>query len=413
MHVKQMRSHGSAENPERPQEEQGKYRIRERRLARARQTFSFYETRSHAHSCPTSALSYHATRATPHGSTTCFETQSHALHAPARPISASRREATPSCSAPQGSPNLSFIEIRSHAPSLRPCSAPQGSPNLRFIKTRSYALLPRPSGLAQHQLQRDTKPRPPPLLFRPSGLAHPQLLRDAKPRLPSCSASPRCSLSYYELRTRPRAPSNHTERHQILPSMDKIKHMSNEELKSLLLEYGFQPGPIVESTRTLYEKKLVEYERKKKTFPASSGSYESRQQYSTREYDDNQDDYETYEEETYTKKYYPQQAHQRIKEDLRNNSRMGENAYQNVSQVRQQSSYSQGVEARRPIRPKAKEDPKQPSRRFLPLWLQLLLLLLFAGSLVYLYFRQTDQDPFKFLQETLRQSGQDAAHAAD
>ncbi|XP_018416213.1 PREDICTED: emerin [Nanorana parkeri] len=192
--------------------------------------------------------------------------------------------------------------------------------------------------------------------------------------------------------------------------MDKLKNLTNAELIKLLQDYGIQHGPIVDSTRTLYEKRLYEFERKKKTGSAES-SYESRQQYSTK-YDENQDDYETYEEETYTKSYNRPQAHQRVREDLRNNSKIGENTYQNISQVRHQSSYSQGVEARKPIRPKPKEEePKQLTRRFLPLWLQLILLLLLTGFLVYLYCRETNQNPFLFLQEIVSQREKNAEAA--
>ncbi|XP_068104352.1 emerin [Hyperolius riggenbachi] len=189
--------------------------------------------------------------------------------------------------------------------------------------------------------------------------------------------------------------------------MEKFKRMSHEELVALLRSYGISHGPIVDTTRTLYEKKLLEFERKK---TGSAGStYESKQQYSRKDYDNDNDNYDTYEEETYTKTYSYPQAQQMVREDLR--SRGESNTYQNISQVRHQSTYSQGVEPRRPIRPKAKEEeaPSQPSKRFLPLWLQILLLLIFAGYLAYLYFRDTKENPFKFLEENLFPSGESAA----
>ncbi|XP_040178889.1 emerin [Rana temporaria] len=195
--------------------------------------------------------------------------------------------------------------------------------------------------------------------------------------------------------------------------MDKFKNLSDAELIKVLREYGINHGPIVDSTRTVYEKRLVEFERKKNTYPNSAeSSYESRQQYSSKEYKGDQDDFETYEEETYTKTYQEPQTHQRvIREDLRNNSRIGENAYQNISQLRQQSSYSQGVEPRRPIRPKAmEEEPNQPTSRFLPLWLQLLLLLLLTGFLVYLYCQETNQNPFL---EGSQNPSESNAHSAE
>ncbi|KAM4020138.1 emerin isoform 1-T2 [Anomaloglossus baeobatrachus] len=182
--------------------------------------------------------------------------------------------------------------------------------------------------------------------------------------------------------------------------MEKFKKMTDEELISTLRKYGLQYGPIVGSTRTLYEKKLFQFEREKTKFPGSTSSYESRQQYSTRHYDDDNGDNHTYEEEEYTKTYHYPQAHQRTKDDVQNRSYSSkENTYQNVSQSRYQSTYSQGVEPRKPIRPKQKEET--PVKRFIPLWLQLLLLLLITAFLVYMYVLQTDDNPFKLIQDSL------------
>nr|ACO51664.1 Emerin [Aquarana catesbeiana] len=51
--------------------------------------------------------------------------------------------------------------------------------------------------------------------------------------------------------------------------MDKFKNLSDAELIKVLREYGINHGPILDSTRTVYEKKLVEFERKKKIYPSS------------------------------------------------------------------------------------------------------------------------------------------------
>ncbi|XP_075040946.1 emerin [Mixophyes fleayi] len=180
--------------------------------------------------------------------------------------------------------------------------------------------------------------------------------------------------------------------------MNKFRNMTDDEIIKTLSKYGITHGPIVDSTRTLYEKKLFEYERKKTTFPTSTNSsHESRQQYSRRDYDNDNGDNETYEEETYTKTYNYPEAYQRPRDDLQSKSYSSrENTYQNVSQIRHQSSFPQGVEPRRPIRPKKKEEAEQqPIKRFLPLWLQLFLLVLFAGFLVYMYLCQTDENPFR------------------
>lgn len=180
--------------------------------------------------------------------------------------------------------------------------------------------------------------------------------------------------------------------------MEKFKDMTDEELISTLRKYKIQHGPIVGTTRTLYEKKLIQYEREKTKFPTSTSSYESRQQYSSRNYDDDdKGDKHTYEEEEYTKTYHNPQSYQRAKDDLQNRSYIRkENMYQNVSQSQYQSPYSQGVEPRKPIRPKQMEET--PVKRFIPLWFQLLLLLLFVAFLVYMYILQMDDNPFKIVE---------------
>ncbi|XP_073446922.1 emerin isoform X2 [Dendrobates tinctorius] len=163
--------------------------------------------------------------------------------------------------------------------------------------------------------------------------------------------------------------------------MEKFKKMTDDEIISTLKQYGLQHGPILGTTRTLYEKKLFQYEREKTKLPTSTS------------------DNHTYEEEEYTKTYLYPQAHQRTKDDLQNrSSSRKENTYQNVSQSRYQSSFSQGVEPRKPIRTKQKEET--PVKRFIPLWLQLLLLFLIAAFLVYMYVLQMDDNPFKAIEES-------------
>ncbi|XP_040261135.1 emerin isoform X1 [Bufo bufo] len=188
----------------------------------------------------------------------------------------------------------------------------------------------------------------------------------------------------------------------------KLKNMTDEELISTLRKYGIQHGPILGTTRTLYEKKLLQYEREKTKFPASTSSYTSRQQYSGRDFDDDSDSYgsrqrkrdvdddngdsHTYEEEVTRTYHYPQTSYRSYSSN--------DNVYQNISQPRYQSSYSQGVEPRKPIRPKQKEETT-PVKRLIPIWLQLLMLLLFSAFLVYMYLLQTEENPFRLVEGSL------------
>ncbi|XP_053551718.1 emerin isoform X1 [Bombina bombina] len=61
--------------------------------------------------------------------------------------------------------------------------------------------------------------------------------------------------------------------------MEQYNKMTDEELIRTLKKYGMNPGPIVGTTRTLYEKKLYEVERTKTRYPPSSdSSVESREE---------------------------------------------------------------------------------------------------------------------------------------
>uniref|UniRef100_A0A8C5R4H8 Ras-related protein Rab-7b n=1 Tax=Leptobrachium leishanense TaxID=445787 RepID=A0A8C5R4H8_9ANUR len=94
--------------------------------------------------------------------------------------------------------------------------------------------------------------------------------------------------------------------------MDQYKRMSDEELISTLRKYNIAYGPIVGSTRTLYEKKLFEYERHKSKISPSFGSYDSKPQYSQRDYDNDNEEEEYYEEKITRTVGYPQ-AYQRTR----------------------------------------------------------------------------------------------------
>ncbi|XP_075434440.1 emerin isoform X1 [Ascaphus truei] len=196
-------------------------------------------------------------------------------------------------------------------------------------------------------------------------------------------------------------------------NMEQYKGMTDEELINTLKKYNIPHGPVVGTTRTLYEKKLCEIDRKKtkysptKSFQSSSGSYGERTQYDLprpeeyrrRTHQEEEVDDERYQESYSVTKSFPQ-ARQRGKVDVldfQNKSEKycyTENTYQNISQLRHTSSPSLTVEPRRAIREKTVEET--PRKRFLPLWLQFLLLLFFVGFLAFVYFfvQETDENPF-------------------
>ncbi|XP_053551720.1 emerin isoform X2 [Bombina bombina] len=184
--------------------------------------------------------------------------------------------------------------------------------------------------------------------------------------------------------------------------MEQYNKMTDEELIRTLKKYGMNPGPIVGTTRTLYEKKLYEVERTKTRYPPSSGSYEERQYdlprkgiYERRTHEDVDDDHfeESYSMQT-TKTFVEPSARQRgLRDDFQNREKHF--AYQDVSQVRHSLGSAQAVEPRRPIREKIKDET--PNKRSCPLWLHFLLIFLFVGFLAFVYFyvQETNDNPFR------------------
>ncbi|KAM8934241.1 emerin [Pelodytes ibericus] len=177
--------------------------------------------------------------------------------------------------------------------------------------------------------------------------------------------------------------------------MEEYKRMSDDELIQTLRKHNIQHGPIVGTTRTLYEKKLYEYERKKSKFQPSFGSYDSKPQFSSRNYKDDNVDEEIYEEKTITQNA-GKQAYSRSKlETFSSRDIYKDNVYQPVSQTRYTFGTTQGVEARKPIR--EKKIVEAPRSRYIPLWLQILLLLILTGFLAYMYFCEREENPFKHI----------------
>ncbi|KAE8583583.1 hypothetical protein XENTR_v10020578 [Xenopus tropicalis] len=68
--------------------------------------------------------------------------------------------------------------------------------------------------------------------------------------------------------------------------MENYKRMTDDELIETLRKCNITHGPIVGTTRTLYEKKLYEYERSKTRNQYPLGSYESKTQYRNRANDE-------------------------------------------------------------------------------------------------------------------------------
>lgn len=221
--------------------------------------------------------------------------------------------------------------------------------------------------------------------------------------------------------------------------------MSDEELAALLSRHGISHGPIVETTRSLYEKKLTEI------ISGTKSSLREKSKASEGSDHNSSDHTEWYEETiTYTEAYPRPSIRQRIREDFTSSPDVSEklssegsyqeyllskpsvetasyrsslgseplerryfplqarydaqdsekdgkyyaasSTYQTVSQSRPSRSMVSSTS----VASKSYAEDSSQEKRFIPLWLQFLVFLLVAGFLVYLYFTvgSSDDNPF-------------------
>ncbi|XP_062397482.1 emerin-like [Sardina pilchardus] len=168
-----------------------------------------------------------------------------------------------------------------------------------------------------------------------------------------------------------------------------LSNKSDDEIRILLDDYGIKHGPVVDSTRHLYEKKLrdaMENERKARLRPRPPSD---------------RSHYREEEEEITYERRRPQMSYLRD-EDLRERQwRYRE--MDDVDNYRMQATYrnmSQSVPAasRLGTAPLATEE-KSPSSSGIPLWVKFLVFLLVAAVLFFVFINMepAEQEPFKRL----------------
>ncbi|KAJ6654523.1 hypothetical protein lerEdw1_006830 [Lerista edwardsae] len=253
--------------------------------------------------------------------------------------------------------------------------------------------------------------------------------------------------------------------HVLGSTMDEYKGLTDKELIARLKKYSIQHGPIVGSTRKLYEKKIYEHEteRTRRSSPGGSVSYiepsnsesyaeetfvsprsrenlsygredpspsksylsysyslprhEGRSTYATEDWDVNSSEASTSSYSHYLSSAgsgtplgavstrppitepYPYNSHQKDVPTERDSS-----SYHSIFHRKSSGLSSLGVEPRRAIRPERQPlaaeraaDSSSGTKRYLPLWPQLLLFVLLAGFLAFTYFflqGGADDNPF-------------------
>ncbi|XP_074873674.1 emerin-like isoform X2 [Carettochelys insculpta] len=215
--------------------------------------------------------------------------------------------------------------------------------------------------------------------------------------------------------------------------MERYRGLTDTELIGMLQRYGIQHGPVVGSTRKLYEKKIYEYEsqRTKLHPPGGALSYAdpsttqscSRESYSfprqggRHRYGDEDVDSESYEESSSSSSsswlYGAAPGPLREATARQPISEVTAYARHRLEEAKRDSISYQRVCQDRPIPPPLRVEPRRAihplprggpggtvgdgSQRFLPLWLQLLLFGLLAAFLAYVYCilqGTSDDNPF-------------------
>uniref|UniRef100_A0A8C6YIA0 LEM domain-containing protein n=1 Tax=Naja naja TaxID=35670 RepID=A0A8C6YIA0_NAJNA len=228
--------------------------------------------------------------------------------------------------------------------------------------------------------------------------------------------------------------------------MDEYKGMTDKELIARLKKYSIPHGPLVGSTRKLYEKKIYEYETERTQYPSPGGSHTGRafasaiffpcdfldpsptKSYLSYNYNlPHHEEHSSYASEGRKKNEsakWALKSHKTCKirsitfGQIINNlmlasaltflfwvyiCRDSSSSYQSIFQRKSSGLSSLQVQPRRAIHPERQAQAAEKAlesnaetKRYLPLWLQLLVFGLLAAFLVFIYFLEggADGNPF-------------------
>ncbi|ROL53294.1 hypothetical protein DPX16_20933 [Anabarilius grahami] len=174
--------------------------------------------------------------------------------------------------------------------------------------------------------------------------------------------------------------------------MSSLSGKSDKEISQLLDEYGIKHGPVVESTRKLYEKKLKEA-MAKNTKPSSSDKTYYREEQEEVEYvtyhqpvSKNQTEFEGIRRSKIT--------------DYRDDDDVGHTNEPIISPTRTtyQSSSRPGPSVSKSVQRGASPETSKPGG--VPVWLRVLVFLIIAAFLYYVYtcMEPAEETPFKTIQ---------------
>lgn len=163
--------------------------------------------------------------------------------------------------------------------------------------------------------------------------------------------------------------------------MTMLSSKSSDEIRCMLDDYGIKHGPVVDSTRALYEKKLRE----------AMVEHRRTQLQSDRTY------YREEEEEvTYVHHRRPQQYGD-VSDRTWSNYR-GMDYIDEPAVYRTQTSYRNTSQTRNVSpEPQIQKTPEKSSTHLVPVWLQILVFLIISGLLYLIFINMEPAEPVKRL----------------
>ncbi|XP_051508587.1 emerin-like isoform X2 [Myxocyprinus asiaticus] len=163
--------------------------------------------------------------------------------------------------------------------------------------------------------------------------------------------------------------------------MTTLSSKSAEEIRWMLDDYGIKHGPVVDSTRALYEKKLREaMAKQRKTKPQSDRTY-----------------YREEAELTYVHHHRPQR-YDAVSHRARSNYRGMDYTDEPAIYRTQASPFLNVSQARNmPFEPEKPNILESSSTRWVPVWLQILVFLIVSGLLYLIFINMEPAEPVKRL----------------
>ncbi|KAI7798047.1 hypothetical protein IRJ41_021305 [Triplophysa rosa] len=194
---------------------------------------------------------------------------------------------------------------------------------------------------------------------------------------------------------------------------------SMDEIRWLLDDYGIKHGPVVESTRALYEKKLREAMAKQRKKPQSDRTnYREEAEEVTYVHRDRPAQYDLVSDRTWPDHRWAEYTHEPpiYRAQAYRNMSQSKNSHYDLVSDRAQSGYRWGdytdeppiyrsqasnrnmSQSRNlPSESQSEEPPENGSTRLVPVWLKILVFLIVSGLLYLVFINMESADPIKRL----------------